>query len=90
MAEIDRPRCRPRTERSQSYVIFRLGGEGYALEVTRVQEVIDLRSVDPGSRRAEVAPRRDQSPGHVVPVYDLRVPFELADRPQAGTGPPAS
>lgn len=64
-------------ERSQSYVIFRLGGEGYALEVMRVQEVLDLKSLTqvpggPRSLRGVLNLR-----GHVVPVYDLRVPFEL-------------
>ena len=35
----DRPR------RAQSYVVFRLGGEGYALEVMRVQEVLDVEAL---------------------------------------------
>jgi purine-binding chemotaxis protein CheW len=65
------------SERSQSYVIFRLGGEGYALEVMRVQEVLDVKSLThvpggPRSLRGVLNLR-----GHVVPVYDLRVPFEL-------------
>src|SRR6478609_6151292 len=64
-------------ERAQSYVIFRLGGEGYALEVMRVQEVLDVKSLThvpggPRSLRGVLNLR-----GHVVPVYDLRVPFEL-------------
>jgi purine-binding chemotaxis protein CheW len=64
-------------ERTQSYVIFRLGGEGYALEVMRVQEVLDVKSLTqvpggPRSLRGVLNLR-----GHVVPVYDLRVPFEL-------------
>lgn len=65
------------SERAQSYVIFRLGGEGYALEVMRVQEVLDVKSLTqvpggPQSLRGVLNLR-----GHVVPVYDLRVPFEL-------------
>jgi purine-binding chemotaxis protein CheW len=65
------------SERAQSYVIFRLGGEGYALEVMRVQEVLDVKSLTrvpggPRSLRGVLNLR-----GHVVPVYDLRVPFEL-------------
>jgi purine-binding chemotaxis protein CheW len=64
-------------ERTQSYVIFRVGGEGYALEVMRVQEVLDVKSLTqvpggPKSLRGVLNLR-----GHVVPVYDLRVPFEL-------------
>lgn len=64
-------------ERAQSYVIFRLGGEGYALEVMRVQEVLDVKSLThvpggPRSLRGVLNLR-----GKVVPVYDLRIPFEL-------------
>ncbi len=64
-------------ERSQSYVIFRLGGEGYAVEVMRVQEVLDVGMLTkvpggPKSLRGVLNLR-----GHVVPVYDLRVPFDL-------------
>jgi purine-binding chemotaxis protein CheW len=65
------------SERTQSYVIFRVGGEGYALEVMRVQEVLDVKSLTkvpggPRSLRGVLNLR-----GKVVPVYDLRVPFEL-------------
>jgi purine-binding chemotaxis protein CheW len=64
-------------ERAQSYVIFRLGGEEYALEVMRVQEVLDIGALTkvpggPRSLRGVLNLR-----GKVVPVYDLRVPFEL-------------
>ena len=67
----------PDSERAQSYVIFRLGGEGYALEVMRVQEVLDVGALTqvpggPKSLRGVLNLR-----GHVVPVYDLRVPVEL-------------
>jgi len=74
-------------ERAQSYVIFRLGGEGYALEVMRVQEVLDVGTLTqvpggPKSLRGVLNLR-----GHVVPVYDLRVPFELAMDPQPVRAP---
>jgi purine-binding chemotaxis protein CheW len=74
-------------ERAQSYVIFRLGGEGYALEVMRVQEVLDVKSLTqvpggPRSLRGVLNLR-----GHVVPVYDLRVPFELPIDPNPGRAP---
>ena len=38
-------------DRAQSFVVFRLGGEGYALEVMRVQEVLDVQAMTevPGS-----------------------------------------
>jgi purine-binding chemotaxis protein CheW len=77
----------PETERIQSYVIFQVGGEGYALEVMRVQEVLDVKSLTkvpggPRSLRGVLNLR-----GHVVPVYDLRVPFELAIDPSPSKAP---
>src|SRR5437763_14378547 len=77
----------PEPERAQSYVIFRLGGEGYALEVVRVQEVLDVKSLTqvpggPRSLRGVLNLR-----GHVVPVYDLRVPFELPIDPSPARAP---
>jgi purine-binding chemotaxis protein CheW len=75
------------SERAQPYVVFRLGGEGYALEVARVREVLDVRSLTPvpggpPSLRGVLNLR-----GHVVPVYDLRRPFGLPAEPDAGRGP---
>ena len=75
------------TERSQSYVIFHLGGEGYALEVARVQEVIDLTQLTqvpggPKYLRGVINLR-----GHVVPVYDLRIPFDLVIDPAPARAP---
>jgi purine-binding chemotaxis protein CheW len=74
-------------ERTQSYVIFRLGGEGYALEVMRVQEVLDVKSLTqvPGGRRSLRGVLNLR--GHVVPVYDLRVPFELPIDPNPSRAP---
>src|SRR5437763_14227502 len=77
----------PEPERAQSYVIFRLGGEGYALEVMRVQEVLDVGTLTqvpggPKSLRGVLNLR-----GKVVPVYDLRVPFELPMDPNPGRAP---
>jgi purine-binding chemotaxis protein CheW len=64
-------------DRAQSYVVFRLGGEGYALEVMRVQEVLDVQSMTevPGCSRSLLGVINLR--GHVVPVYDLRIPFGL-------------
>ena len=72
-------RVRPGCER-QSYVVFRLGGEGYALEVMRVQEVLDMQSLTevPGSPKCLLGVINLR--GHVVPVYDLRIPFGLPQR----------
>jgi purine-binding chemotaxis protein CheW len=75
------------SERSQSYVIFRLGGEGYALEVMRVQEVVDVKSLTqvPGGPKSLRGVQNLR--GHVVPVYDLRVPFELPIDPSPVRAP---
>lgn len=75
------------SDRAQSYVIFRLGGEGYALEVMRVQEVLDVGQLTnvpggPKSLRGVLNLR-----GKVVPVYDLRVPFELPVDSHLGKAP---
>jgi purine-binding chemotaxis protein CheW len=64
-------------ENSHAYVIFQVGGEGYALEVMRVQEVIDVGKLTqvPGAPAAMAGVLNLR--GHVVSVYDLRIPFGL-------------
>ena len=64
-------------ERTQSFVVFQLGGEGYALEVMRVQEVLDMQSLTevPGGPKSLLGVINLR--GHVVPVYDLRMQFGL-------------
>ncbi|HEV3166735.1 MAG TPA: chemotaxis protein CheW [Isosphaeraceae bacterium] len=75
------------SERTQTYVIFEMGGERYALEVMRVQEVIDLGSMTqvPGAPRSLKGVLNLR--GHVVQVYDLRIPFGLAEDPTPGRAP---
>ena len=74
-------------DRAQSYVVFRLGGEGYALEVMRVQEVLDMQSLTevPGGPKFLLGVINLR--GHVVPVYDLRMPFGLAKDTKPDPGP---
>lgn len=64
-------------DHAESFVVFRLGGEGYALEVMRVQEVLDMQSLTevPGGPRFMLGVINLR--GRVVPVYDLRMPFGL-------------
>jgi purine-binding chemotaxis protein CheW len=64
-------------DHAQSFVVFRLGGEGYALEVMRVQEVLDMQALTevPGGPRFLLGVINLR--GHVVPVYDLRMSFGL-------------
>ncbi|MDX2037216.1 MAG: chemotaxis protein CheW [Isosphaeraceae bacterium] len=81
------PEIAQETERTQSYVIFQLGGEGYALEVSRVQEVIDTGPMThvpggPSWLKGVINLR-----GHVVPVWDLRLPFELLIDPKPSRAP---
>src|SRR5271165_1872562 len=72
---------------AQSYVVFRLGGEGYALEVMRVQEVLDMQSLTevPGGPKSLLGVINLR--GHVVPVYDLRIPFGLSKENKAARAP---
>jgi purine-binding chemotaxis protein CheW len=65
-------------DRGQSYVIFRLGGEGYALEVMRVQEVLDMQALTEVPGGPKVLLGVINLRGHVVPVYDLRMTFGLS------------
>jgi len=76
-------------ERAESFVVFQLGGESYALEVARVREVLDqgaLTRVPGGSRSLRGL---FNLRGHVVPVWNLRVPFGLGDDREAAAAGPA-
>jgi purine-binding chemotaxis protein CheW len=66
-------------ERSESYVVLQLASESYALEVSRVREVLDVAALTrvPGGMKALVGLYNLR--GHVVPVWNLRVPFRLED-----------
>src|SRR5271165_2485385 len=72
---------------ARSFVVFRLGGEGYALEVMRVQEVLDVHSLTevPGGPACLLGVINLR--GHVVPVYDLRLPFGLTREDRSGRAP---
>ena len=75
-------------ERAESFVVFQLGGESYALEVARVREVLDQGALTrvPGGSRALRGLFNLR--GHVVPVWNLRSPFELGDDPEGAGVPP--
>src|SRR5260221_7633819 len=74
-------------DRAQYFVVFRLGGEGYALEVMRVQEVLDMQSLTevPGGPKFLLGVINLR--GHVVPVYDLRMPFGLTKEATTNRAP---
>ncbi len=77
----------PDRDGTQSYVVFRLGGEAYALEVLRVQEVLDVLAITevPGASKSLLGVINLR--GHVVPVYDLRIPFGLPIDPKPARAP---
>lgn len=77
----------PDRDGTQSFVVFRLGGEAYALEVLRVQEVLDVLAITevPGASRSLLGVINLR--GHVVPVYDLRIPFGLPIDPKPARAP---
>ena len=66
-------------ERADSYVVFQLGRESYALEVARVREVLDLGQLTRVPGGAGALSGLCNLRGHVVPVWDLRIPFRLGD-----------
>jgi chemotaxis signal transduction protein len=74
-------------DQARSFVVFRLGGEGYALEVMRVQEVLDWQTLTevPGGPKFLLGVINLR--GHVVPVYDLRMPFGLSRDSQPARSP---
>lgn len=75
------------TDRTQSFVIFRLGGEGYTLEVMRVQEVLDVGMLTQVPGGPPYLRGVHNLRGKVVPVYDLRVPFGLPVDPAPARTP---
>ena len=74
-------------ERTDSYVVFQLEGESYALEVARVREVLDVAALTrvPGGSRSLCGLYNLR--GQVVPVWNLRIPFGLGDEPAPNRAP---
>jgi purine-binding chemotaxis protein CheW len=66
-------------DRAESYVVFQLAGESYALEVDRVREVLDVSVLTRVPGASEALCGLYNLRGHVVPVWNLRVPFRLSD-----------
>lgn len=72
---------------TESFVVFQLGGESYALEVGRVREVLDVGGLTRVPGGAEALAGLCNVRGHVVPVWDLRVPFRLGQAEASGRAP---
>lgn len=66
-------------ERTESYVVFQIGGESYALEVARVREVLDVGLLTrvPGASRSLSGLCNLR--GQVVPIWNLRVLFQMSE-----------
>ena len=77
-------------DRVQSYVVFRLGGEGYALEVMRVQEVLDMQSLTEVPGGPKFAAGRDQPPGARGSGLRSATSFRFDEGRSFGAGRPAS
>lgn len=73
------------TSGTESYVVFQLAGESYALAVARVHEVLDATALTqvPGSPKALRGLFNLR--GHVVPVWSLRATFQLSEDDPGGS-----
>lgn len=74
-------------ERADSFVVFQLGRENYALEVARVREVLDMGQLTRVPGGTPALSGLCNLRGHVVPVWDLRIPFRLGDDGAEGVAP---
>jgi len=65
------------TELAGKYLTFRLGDEGYGLEILKVQEIMGMMDVTRVPRTPEFVRGVINLRGKVIPVVDLRKKFEL-------------
>jgi purine-binding chemotaxis protein CheW len=62
-------------ERTVTYVVFEIASEHYALEVNRVQEVLDVSGITSVPGSSKVLRGLFNLRGRVLPVWDLRALF---------------
>lgn len=67
----------PEIKELAQYLTFKLGDELFALDVTQVQEVLDVTAITKVPRSADFMRGVINVRGNVVPVADLRVKFGL-------------
>jgi len=67
-------------DRMVQLVCFKLADEEYALEITRVQEVIKFQAVTPVPQMPSFVLGVVNIRGNVIPVFDLRDKFGLPSR----------
>ena len=63
------------TATSQQYLTFRLAGETFALDIAKVREVLEYRSLTKLPQTPESVRGVINLRGHVVPVVDLNLRF---------------
>ena len=61
-------------------VCFKLADEEYAIDITRVQEVIRVQTITPVPQMPDFVLGVVNIRGSVVPVFDLRRKFKLAEK----------
>ncbi|MEM9383803.1 MAG: chemotaxis protein CheW [Pseudomonadota bacterium] len=69
-------------ETVNTLLTFELGGEVFAINVMRVQEILDIVSMTPVPHANRFAPGVINVRGNVVPVIDLRYRFGMPPRDQ--------
>lgn len=67
--------------RSQEFLTFILGGEEYAIDILRVQEIRGYEAVTPIAHAPEFIKGVMNLRGAIVPIIDLRIKFGLG-RPE--------
>jgi purine-binding chemotaxis protein CheW len=65
-------------EKSGKYLTFRIGNEGYGLEILRVKEIIGLLTITKMPRTPDYIRGVINLRGKVIPVMDLRAKFGMS------------
>lgn len=76
------PEASDEEESLNTLLTFELGGECFAMNVMRVQEILDIVSMTPVPHADKFAPGVINVRGNVVPVIDLRYRFGMPPRDQ--------
>jgi purine-binding chemotaxis protein CheW len=63
---------------TRQYLTFKLGGEVFAIDVSKVREVLDFTSITKIPRTPDFMSGVINLRGNVVPVVDLRLCFEMS------------
>ena len=63
---------------TRQYLTFKLGGEVFAIDVSKVREVLDFTTITKIPRTPDFMSGVINLRGNVVPVVDLRLCFEMS------------